>query len=271
MFNSQADIISFIIICLTLFFLLSALIVVFTLKYQERKIAYSNSYQALIEQHSSEILKVEIEVQEQTFQNISRELHDNIGHQIACAKLKLNSLEEIKTDFKDSIHEIENIMSAVMEDIRDVSRSKSSELVYSSGLINALKFEVEQIKKLKLFDIECDIVGDTYFMEGPHELMIFRIIQEAIQNIIKHAEAKKIKIILDYKDTELRVSISDDGKGFGLAKSAYNQMGLKNMSIRAKRLGGQLKIEEVFPHGTCIDCIIPKKFYEKGKQDHNYR
>jgi len=111
-------------------------------------------------------------------------------------------------------------------------------------------------------DIELEVRGELQFLNTNSELLIFRIIQESINNIIKYAKAENIKISIHYSEENMKISITDDGIGFDpdtiIANKKIGEMaGLKNMRQRAESLNGKLTIDSTPGKGTLLNIIIP--------------
>ena len=144
-----------------------------------------------------------------------------------------------------------------INDLSDISRSMSSELVLNNGLIKALEFEVNQLRKTGIYNVSLDITGDSIFLESGKELIIFRIVQETISNIIKHAQASIISINLHYHATSLELSVSDNGIGFEQESKKLSGSGITNMRKRAALLQGSFSVESKKASGTSVKIIIP--------------
>jgi signal transduction histidine kinase len=137
----------------------------------------------------------------------------------------------------------------------------NSDLIKDLGLMKAIKNEVDKLKEMAHLEVNYDVSGDPIFMECEKELIIFRIIQEAFNNIIKHADASKVWLQLNYSNGYLDVLIKDNGKGFikeeVSLENVHNKAGLKNMQTRSKLFGGQLIIESRPQRGTQILVTVP--------------
>jgi signal transduction histidine kinase len=209
------------------------------------------------------LLQTEIEIQEQTFQFISMEIHDNITQVLSLSKLHLNCLELNKdAENLDRLTKSKDLISKSLEDLSSLSKSLDSDIIESHGLIHAIQYEIERWKKFTDDKIELELIGNIEFINHKNELLIFRIIQEALINIIKYAEASCIVIKIERKENELKISISDNGIGFDLEKVYENKKvgkmsGLKNMRQRAEILGGKLTINSRPGEGSIIEAIIP--------------
>ncbi|MBK7885370.1 MAG: hypothetical protein IPJ81_17480 [Chitinophagaceae bacterium] len=157
-------VIIFIIGSISLILVMTVFVALIIYKYQERQNNYYKAIETLRINYQNSLLQSQIEIQEQTFQNISREIHDNIGQKLTLAKLLLNTLNlpeesKIKSNVTDSV----NIISESITELRDISRSMSSAAILGNGLIKALETEITQLKKLKIFEISFVVSGNTIF------------------------------------------------------------------------------------------------------------
>ena len=212
--------------------------------YQKRKFTYQQKINALQIDHERNLLKTQIEIQEGTFQEISREIHDNITLSLTYAKLNLNIVEWENTPKAKKQVEgaIEQITSSIT-DLSDISKSLNSELISHQGLIKALEKEVDKIRQTKLFIFDFTVTGITAFIESRKELVIFRIIQEALNNILKHSKAKWVALKMHYYPDQLEITIYDDEVGFDHTSVSENAIkdykaGLNNMQKRAAIFNG---------------------------------
>lgn len=202
------------------------------------------------------LLNTQIEIQEQTFQNISREIHDSILQKLTLAKLYLYTDRETKSDKKNI--DCLNIVTEVINDLGDISRSLNSDLILRNGLIRALEAEILQIKKLEKHAIDLQVNGDYIFLNNKKELILFRIIQESLNNILKHANSKCIQVLLNFKSDRLMLEVKDDGRGFDPIILLNNHgAGIANMIERAKMIGGELQVKSMLNKGTSIQLQVP--------------
>lgn len=240
-----------------LLLLLISFIVIIVYKYQQKQNIYFKEIEALNATHKNTLLQTQLEIQEQTFQNISREIHDNIGQKLTLAKLHLNMLNysDVGKIF-DQVNNSVNIITEAIAGLSDLSHSMSSEIISSHGLIKALEEEAMQLSKSGLYAVKFSVTGDSIFMKADTELVIFRIVQEVLNNIVKHAEATAIEIHLHYNSSFLIVEVGDDGKGFPTGTSKVGT-GLQNIKTRANLLKGNLHINSSPGRGTKIKIEIP--------------
>jgi len=252
---------------LLVFFLFSILIVgiimYIILKYQQRRELYYKNILDLKSEHENEILKAQIKVQEQTFQHIANEIHDNIGQKLSFAKLQLNVMQDFYNKHQQEIiQEIADVITESLSDLRNLSSSLSLDFIANNGFIKAVENEIEKLSKSGLYQFKLIVQGDSQFLDVDKELMLFRIVQESLNNVVKHAQAKQILIKLHYTTNNLVVSIEDDGIGFDI-KMKSNGSGLSNISKRAQSIGGFATINSSKLTGTTVQINIP--IYEPKK------
>ncbi len=255
-------IIIFIFISVLLILALGVFMVIIIYRYQQRQNSYFRNIRSLKISHQNSLLQSQLEIQEQTFQNISREIHDNIGQKLTLAKLHLNTLAYNSTD--ETISRVNDsilMISEAITDLSDISRSMNSEILLNNGLIKALEFEATQLLKSGKYKISFSATGNPVFLDANTELLLFRIAQEAVANIIKHADATVITILLHYDNTFLTMEITDNGKGFCLDENRFGT-GLSNMKKRADTLKADLQINSSPNEHTQIKIEIPP--YEKN-------
>ncbi len=255
--DSTEFVIVFTIISVILILVLVVFIATILYKYQRKQNAYYTDIELLKDSHKNILLQSQLEIQEQTFQNISREIHDSIGQKLTLAKLQLNTLDYFDTNTTATkVLDAVNMISQTISDLTDLSRSMSSEILLNNGLINALEFEAAQLQKSGLFQINISTTGNSIFMDTNKELIIFRIVQELINNIIKHANATSINIELHYNTVLFIMSISDNGKGFVTNQTVYGT-GLQNIKKRTLMLNGTLQIDSLQNEGAKFKIQIP--------------
>ena len=265
MFESPNQITIFTIIATFLILLLVVFTILILLLYQKKQVAFFQSLERLKLDHDKNLLKTQLEIQEQTFQNISREIHDNIGLSLTLAKLNLNILEFEKVDqSKDLISSSVDLISKSINDLSDISKCLNSEAISQQGLLNALQLEIERLRKLNRFKVDFQVSGNPVFFDSQKELVLFRIAQEALNNIIKHAEAKNIGLEVKFNTADVKLCIHDNGKGFcfkrEVAFPGKMKAGLSNMQIRAGLINGTMIVDSEVGKGTMITVTAPLEF-----------
>jgi signal transduction histidine kinase len=259
---SKSNVIIFFLLITGIVLFLTILVVALLYLYKKRQIVYYQNIESLKLKNEKHILESRVEIQETTVQNISREIHDNINLSLTLAKLYLNTFswnDKEKSEFQ--ISAAIEILTQSISNLSDISKSLNSDLIRSQGLISALDDEINRIRRTGLFVIDFTVSGEPVYLDTQNELIIFRIIQEAFNNIIKHSAATRTRLTLHFTPNHLHIGISDNGKGFTIIDSKiYSNKrgaGLKNMETRAGMIGGELQIKSVPGAGTTIRFNIP--------------
>ena len=250
---------SFLTITTSLILLMGAFIILILYlhkKRQEKNIQLLNEMKISFD---NELLRIQLEMQDQTFQDISRQIHDNISLSLTLAKLKLSSL--LPNHIPEIQHPIEIIGEAI-NDLTDLSRSMNSDIIKDCGLISALSMEIKRIEKLHNIKFDVTLTGKPTFFDAKQELYLFRIMQEAINNVIKHSNATAVKIELQYRDDCLIINIADNGKGFSINRDEKNKFsfpssGLKSIIKRVEFFNGKMQIFSKPEEGTCLHLTLP--------------
>jgi PAS domain S-box-containing protein len=203
-----------------------------------------------------------IEAVENERVRISRELHDGVGHLLMVANLKLEMLEKSENRDPDKLSEIKELIGRAGGEVRGIVRSLHPVALDNYGLKNALSLlcrEIETAHGLKVNYITHRI-SDKY--DRRLELTVYRVIQEAFNNVVRHAGATEASLQLFQRDRELSVSIEDNGVGFEAKKELdvseeKGGFGLINMRERVESLGGGFHVESVPGGGSEIHFVVP--------------
>ena len=259
--NTINHITALLIITFFLIMLMAAFIFFILFLHRKRQIAYFQKINEIEVNYEKNLLKTKLEIQEQTFQHISGEIHDNISLSLTLAKLNLNTIEwHDKKGILVKVGSSIELLSKSISELSDISKSLNADIIIQQGLLQALKEEIQRIRSAGRFAIEFELTGIPVYFDAQKELVIFRIIQEAFNNIIKHAKAKKVTLSLYYDETKLVITVNDNGLGFDSA--LHNQTGhagLKNMETRVHILKGDMDIKSQAGKGTLLSFNIPFK------------
>jgi len=234
-------------------------------KYNNESLILRNKYEELRNNQERIMLESELEVREQTFQYISKEIHDNILQTLSLAQLTLNCIDPEMKSSDDSLQQIKKVrelQSKTLTDLNSMSKTLDSDIIETHGLVVAIQLEIERWQKLFENKIILLIEGESIHLPKNAELFIFRIIQEAISNASRHSGARTLIIAVKYDTEQTSVTIEDNGKGFNL-DTIYDHLdptkmsGLKNMKKRTELLGGKFNIRTQPGLGTSISANIP--------------
>ncbi|NLR58862.1 hypothetical protein HGH93_12165 [Chitinophaga polysaccharea] len=205
------------------------------------------------------LLQSRLEIQEQTFDTISQEIHDNVGQLISLAKVQLSLLEQEEKTDKDLLADIKKNLSHALNDLRDIAKSLNGARIQQLTLPQIIDEELQRIDRSGIIQCRLTITGTEQSVSDPKKAILFRIVQECLQNILKHARANRINADIRYEEQNLQIRISDDGLGFNIEDEASisTGLGLSNIKIRMALLNGETIINTVVNGGTAITLKIP--------------
>lgn len=203
------------------------------------------------------LLQTQLEIQEQTLQNISQEIHDNTSQLLGLIKLNLATANSSEEKVKQKITDAHELTEQVISSIRQMSHTLDSGFVARIGLPEAIRYQVQLIQKTEEFTTTLNVQGEEQKPDAQKELILFRMVQESLNNIIKHAKATEINVALTYSPEQLMITISDNGAGFEQIPGKSDGIGIQNMHNRAKLIGATLTIESVLDKGTRTTVTLP--------------
>ncbi|MHA3772844.1 sensor histidine kinase [Verrucomicrobiota bacterium sgz303538] len=193
---------------------------------------------------------------------VAHELHDGLAQfltGVSCkAKLLEQDLEESASPYAHSAHEIARFLNEATAQTRSIARGLDPVEVEANELCSALQRLAAETSGVFQIDCTLDVDDEPLVVDGLTGLHLYRIAQQAIDNAIRHGDAKHISIDLRRHGTDLLLSISDDGRGFNPAPHLPSGLGLRSMKFRAELLGGELTIASAEATGTRVECRIPE-------------
>lgn len=208
---------------------------------------------------SQRILESIINAENEERNRISRELHDGLGQLVTSAKMQLEYLE--KTKKLDTIDKIKNTFTRIQDETRNISRNMKNMILEDFGLLLAIDQLCQEFNDSSPYVLSCvyqDEIENLFNLEQKQHL--YRIIQEAINNAIRHAQPSNILINLSHEQNLFTLIIQDDGKGFDYNKDLLflgtEGNGLINMKERARLIGGTVSIESSPNNGTSLTLKI---------------
>ena len=240
-----------------LLLMITAFILIMVISYRKREIHYLAEKKRIQDEYESQLLKSQIEVQEQTFKQISRELHDNIAQLLSTSKMLIGLVEmQLKEYTPDTLKTANATLSNALSELRSLAKVLDQDWLSKFNLIDNLKNEVNRLKHIKNFEIHF-LVPEEIKLKKEQQVLVFRIIQEAIQNICKHANANCIDITIKTQNNLIVISIEDDGQGIH-KNNKFNGLGLDNMRYRTQLLNGNIHWKQRNPQGTLVAISIPE-------------
>ena len=203
--------------------------------------------------------------QEEERKRIARELHDDTVQALVVLARQLDELSSAQEDSVDKTAALENLWqqtNGIIQGVRRLSQDLRPPTLDRLGLLSALEWLVSDVSKYAGLPIEMKIIGSERRLPQEQELMLFRIIQEALRNVWRHSHAARADVTVELEEARIRITVRDDGKGFDVPNvvgdlTRLGKLGLAGMQERARLLGGVLKLESVPGQGTAITVEAP--------------
>ena len=207
-----------------------------------------------------------LSAQERERKRISMELHDELGQSMAVLKLQIRAIEralgEDQRDLKAECRELLYYLDGVIDDIRRLSRDLSPAILEDLGLQSALQYLINGVSKHYAVSHAFEVEDLDHLFPVDAQIIIYRIFQECLTNISKHADATEVSIAVTEKDGLISLVLEDNGAGFDPAQVLARRtsglgLGLAALAERARMLGGTLEIRSHPGAGTRVTCLIP--------------
>jgi signal transduction histidine kinase len=259
---SSKEIISLIGLTSIIFLIAPLFLIVYVLSYNRRKKKHQEETMLMQKNYETELLKTQMEVQEQTLKTVAYDLHDNIGQLLSLTTITLPTINQNDSEnTAGKIALIEDLTLRSIKEVKALSRLLHGEEIVSRGLKSAIEFELEWLKRSDKFKIEFEHSIAPYNIDSAKETILFRLFQEIINNIIQHAKATEININLATTTESLRLKISDNGIGFNVDEILNRKagMGLHNIIKRSAMIDGTASIISAPSEGATITINVPYK------------
>ncbi len=234
-------------------------IILFVILYKRAQLKFELERQ----QFKETLLQTEVEISEQTMANISREMHDNFGQIASLIKIHLSMLSEDQNEEdKMRISESVELLKTLIMEIRSLSTSLNSQNLKEQGLLMMIENDVERVRRTGFINIILNYKPLDLKLDPSISIILYRLFQEMINNILKHAEATEAQVGLSVSNGILTMSVSDNGIGmppeskFSREKSATGN-GLLNLQERCRIIGATYTIESSPNKGTFIEIKLP--------------
>jgi signal transduction histidine kinase len=263
--SSSAELIFLIIVITTLLILLfGGIIVRYVFLYQKKRYRHEQEKLAMQKEFHDILTQSKLEIQEQTLDHISKEMHDHFGPMLWNLKNKLKHVLPAKPDLiLIGMEETAAEAQELYDRMRALSLSLNTDQVMRLGFRQSLQNELNRLSKKDNYTTNLTVKASESYIEPERAIILFRICQEALNNIVKHASASRIDIIIDYTKTPAVLTITDNGMGFDPDATnndlrKQDSTGLLNMLNRARLIHAHVKIESQPGHGTQVIIHFPK-------------
>jgi two-component system, NarL family, sensor kinase len=253
-----------IVIGIILALLLVGFILTILFLYQRRQHKQEQELARMKDLFDKELLQSQLEIKEATLKNIAQELHDNIGQMLTVVKFSLAGMRVKPEDPSyETIQESKQMLNKAIFDLSDLTKSMHTDRIAQIGLVEAIRFEMEMLAKMKLFETSFTLSEGQYHFDAQKEIFLFRIFQEILNNTIKHSKASRVDVsVICSEAGKFSFIVSDNGQGFDVHEKQHSGsrvagVGLKSMVNRAKLIGAVVNIESEPGKGTSVEVQLP--------------
>ena len=242
--------------------LLAFFLLFFLVRYRTRSNQYISERENLQKEFEQILMQSQIEVQENTFAALSMELHDNIGQLLVSAKALIGVTQYNMPSPPETLIVAGDALGKAISELRSLSKSLDKEWLQQFDFIGNLQAEVKRINAMQTLQVSFSH-PEKLLLQPEEQIILFRIVQEAIQNSIKHSQAQQIDINVSHSVASLIVSIIDNGKGFEKDVMMSAGLGLKNMKHRTQLMGGTIEWKSSPGNGSTVMLKLPVKKSEQ--------
>jgi signal transduction histidine kinase len=257
--KQQEDILITVIVASVFFVLIGSFLLLLVFVFFRRQRKNKQEKEEMQNRYERTLLKTQLEIQEQAFSYISQEI-DNIGQVLSLVRLNLNTLNSAAVT-EEKIEETDDLLGKAIKDLRDLSHNLQNNRIHDIGIVESIRQLLFSLEKTGQYNTVFHSSDHFHILDANTDIILYRIIQEIINNIIKHANATEIGIEINSEPAMTSVKIRDNGVGFDTTavKSAGTGIGLQNISNRAKTINATVDIKSSAGKGTVITLYIRPK------------
>ncbi len=236
--------------------------VYFLFLYQKKRFRHQREVLELREAFGQTLLQSKLEIQEQTLDHISKELHANISHLVSLININLSEiLPQTPEATRENILETKSLAKQLMGELKALSASLNTDHIMHIGFSKAFENELNRVTKAKKYQLTAVKNGSEYRLPAEHEIILYRLCQEVLNNVVKYSKATQLSATIDYDRDCFRLRISDNGVGFNpaeaLEESANRKStGLINMRKRASLIHAEFGLTSQPDQGTTVEITI---------------
>jgi len=204
-------------------------------------------------QFQQSVLKAQLEMQDHTFRVVSQDIHDNVGQILSLVKLNLNILtfDEKHNDTFNNLKEL--VMNAIVE-LRDLGSGYYADRLIDKGLIVAIKHQLHQMERTGMFTTSFYSDLSTVSIDKNKTIFLYRMVQEVLNNVVKHSCATHVKVAIFKNDDEMHITLEDNGKGYSTGSKDFQPgIGLSSIRQRASMIDARVSINSAPGFGTVVN------------------
>lgn len=204
-----------------------------------------------------------VKAQEEERRSLSRDLHDQIGQVLTAVRISVGNVEEalLNPDGTDKIatqlDQAKRLSEQALRSVRDIAMGLRPAMLDDLGLEAALEWQAKQFSRLCAVPVSATVKGDLDSLSEPQRICVYRVVQEALNNVAKHAKASEITLFVAGEDAAVRIEVRDNGAGFDATSVKDSGMGLVGIKERVRQLGGKANVESRPGEGTALQAWFP--------------
>ncbi len=236
-------------------------IVLFIVFYQKKMLQEQLNRQVMESVHRQKMMEVEMQSRENERSRLSKEIHDGVG--VMLQALRATTLAIARNASDEDRHELGEQINEITETVRRMAYNLMPASLEKFGLretLDELCIRLNRYNDKMQFIFSSD--GDDRALDSWQELLLYRMVQEATNNAIKHAAATEIRIVMEWTPAELLLSVADNGRGFEFPGTenkilGRHGLGLYSLENRSNLLGAEMKFQSNVPQGTLVTIRLP--------------
>lgn len=252
-----------ILVSTLLIFLFACAVIYFLFLFQKKRYRHQREVLELREAFNHTLLQSKLEIQEQTLDHIAKELHANFSHLVSLININLAEiLPQSSGDTKDSVAETKSLAKQLLSELKALSASLNTDHIMHTGFVKSLDNELTRIGKAGKFSITFVRKGNEMRLRPEHEIILYRLCQEVLNNVVKYSKAKSVVATISSEADHRILTISDDGIGFNkeqveLQRAEKESTGFINIQKRARLINSTISIDSSPGKGTTVTIRIP--------------
>lgn len=259
--SETIKILEIVIIGTVLLLLVTAFLVSFIVIHRKRRNQFIRDKLTMEKELEQQLLQSRIEVQEQTFQQIGKELHDNVGQLLSTSRMLIGLTERELKNPPDTLLTANATLGQAINEIRTLAKSLDKEWLERFSFSENIQTVIDRINAGEVIKASYE-EQEPLLLRSDEQIILFRIVQEAVQNAVKHASPAFISIQVQKEEEGYTIQIRDDGRGFD-ATTVKRNMGLTNMQHRIHLLKGSIQIQSSPGNGTDVKLYLPLQIDEQ--------
>ena len=240
-----------------LLLLITLFIEMLVMAYLKRDLKHLKEKESMEEDFEKQLLQSQLETQEETLNQLGNELHDNIGQLLNSTKLLIGVAQRSIPDPPDTLVTADETLAKAIQELRSLSKSLNKEWLEQFDFVENIEAEINRINSARSLHIYLSGPGSLP-LKADEQIILFRIVQEVLQNALKHSKAQNIYIKINEEPGLLTIGITDDGLGFEEV-SLVKGVGILIIRHRTHLLGGTVQWQSADDKGTVVIIQIPVK------------